>query len=271
MDTLRAIWMPIYIEPLPFSGERLCSAIAFKAVNGEYKVISTLASRMLDCLFGADAPSMARLGAKIIESLDQHLKRKGDLRAWQPPFDGVEAGRIGEAEETGWGALIASVTNNIACMAAADDEKKEVEDAAITAWARAVEKIVVERDKNLRGHFKVPIQFGKGSGFTLGFVSSKLAAEFAVINPEASWGSQSTTFMRRVMHLATARKHAGLFTIPHPDILVRIPKVEEMTELSRQRFSALLIDAERMADSAEIMMRSYSIPAQAAEYILQNG
>jgi len=264
---LTARWTPVYIEPLPYSGERLCAAIAFETDSDGARVISTLPTTALDALFSHDAAAMGRLTQQITASLDRHLATHPNLSNWLPPFDGVEKGETKCALEAGWDQLIASITTNVACLASVKAEQKPHEEPLTQAWYNSVRHEVVERDQRLRMNFDVPVAFERGSLFKLGFVGNALAAEFAVINASTPWHSQLTTFMRKLARLVQARKHGGLFSRSHHEVLTRIPGV--MTAEETERFGNHKIDAERLADSMEIVFKTYTRPEQAASHIIK--
>lgn len=264
---LTAKWTPVYIEPLPHSGERICAAIAFESEEGGRRIVSTMPPHALEALFGGDAKAMSVLGATLVNSLSAHLSMQQPIAAWEPPFEGVERGRTREVMESNWEQLIDAVVSNMASLAMVKPEPKNKEESALRTWAEAVGRVVIERDQRLRMNFDVPVQFERGSTFKLGFVGNALAAEFAVIQASSPWATQSTTFMRKLAHLVQARKHGGLFTLGHHEILTKIPAV--LTAEQTERFGNHKIDAERMADSMEIVFKTYTGPEQAASHILK--
>lgn len=93
-------WMPVYIEPIPFSGERLCAAIVFRTEDGQTKTVST------------EAIAMRRLVHELNASLDAHARTGGELAAWTPPFDNVYRSAVRTVRETSLDAAMATIISN---------------------------------------------------------------------------------------------------------------------------------------------------------------
>lgn len=268
METLRAHWMPVYIEPIPFSGERLCAAVAFIADNGQTKVINTLPAHAVQCLFGQDADGVSRMAGQITESLKTHADASNSLDAWRAPLSGVYCGTVKTVCETSLDAAIETVIANVSSFAQAEPPPKAVEQSSIK-WAKAVQAAVLSHAPSAGDWFNVQLADAREGKITVGFFNGKLAAEFAAVNPQHTWGSQSATVFRKLVTLAIARRHASLFVPERTEILIKVPARESIDDRVRERLDNLLWDAERAASSTGAQIKPYTTPQSAAQHLIQ--
>jgi len=268
METLRAHWMPVYIEPIPFSGERLCAAIAFYADNGQTKVINTLPAHAAQCLFGQDAAGVSRMASQISDSLKAHTAASPDLDAWRAPLNGVYRGAVKTVCETSFAAAIETIVANVSSLAQAEPAPKAVEQSSIN-WAKAVQEAALSHAPTMGDLFNVQLKDEREGKISVGFFNGTLAAEFAALNPRHAWGSQSATVFRKLVTLAIARRHVSLFTPERTEILLKVPAKEALDEVTAERLENLLWDTERAASSTGADIKPYTTPERAAEHLLQ--
>lgn len=266
MKTHRTQWMPVYIEPIPFSGERLCAAIAFRTEDGQTKTISTMPDHAINCLFGTEATGMRRLVHELIVKLEAYVKNGGELAAWTPPFDGVYPSAVRTVRETSLNAAVETIITNVASITQVEPPPKAADKASIT-WAQAVQKVMLKQSPVLGSLFNVQLKDERDGKITVGFMTSNFAAEFAAINAHYGWSSQSATFYRKLINLTIARRHAAMFRPEHMEILIRAPDRASLDTRGVERLEALLWDAERAASSSGIAIHSYATPENAAKHL----
>lgn len=264
METIRAQWMPVFIEPIPFSGERLCAAIAFRADDGQTRVISTMPHHAIHCLFGHEAAGMSRLVQQLTSSLDAHVRSNGGFNTWHPPFEGVHRGDTKAVRETSMDVAIQVIVANVASLSQSEPSPKAVDRSSLT-WAQSVQKAA----PSLAAMFNVQLMDDRNGKITVGFVSSRLAAEFAALNVSGTWSSHSATFYRKLINLKLARSYASMFSPEHFEILLRTPDPATLDAHKTERYENLMWDAERSATSLDIKMRPYWSPESAAHHLHQ--
>lgn len=268
METLRAHWMPVYIEPIPFSGERLCASIAFYTDNGQSKVINTMPPHAVQCLFGQEAAGVSRMASQISDSLNAHAAASHDLDAWRSPMNGVYRGTVNTVRETSLEAAIETVVANVASLAQSEPEPKAVEQSSIN-WAKAVQEAALNLAPTMGDLFNVQFKDEREGKVVVGFFDGTLAAEFATLNPRHTWSSQSSTVFRKLVTLAIARRHVSLFTPERTEILLKIPAKDALDDSVAAHLDNLLWDAERAALSTGAEIKPYTTPAHAAAHLLQ--
>ncbi len=87
--------MPIYLEPVVGSGERLTIGVAV-AANGERLVASSGVLERLEPLLGERYSHLAYVADLTLRNLDYALRTLGPgwLESWTPPLDGIYVGPI---------------------------------------------------------------------------------------------------------------------------------------------------------------------------------
>ncbi|MFW6342491.1 MAG: hypothetical protein ACOC00_05675 [Halothiobacillaceae bacterium] len=265
MSTLLIQWMPVYIEPIPHSGERLCIAVAFRPQQGRPRTIKTLPPRAAKCLFRHHAVGMARMAEQITASLDSHNRSGHEMTAWPPPFEGVHAGAVSTIRERTIDAAINTVTENVASLSQATPTPRQSERAS-DAWAKDI-KAHAPRLKDL---FNVQLNDERASKITIGFLAGHLAAEFAALNANATWSAQSTTYYRKLINLTMAKQHFSLFRADRLEVLLKTPDRSALSAQQAERLDSLLWDADRAATSLGIEVNPYSTPQDAANHLMRH-
>ena len=97
LPAYRAAWTPIYMEPIIGSGERVTVAIAAVAEDGSYTVLPVLREDSLRCFPGDGASKLLDLADLCVTSARAHLEHAGTMEGWNPPLEGITAGRATEA------------------------------------------------------------------------------------------------------------------------------------------------------------------------------
>lgn len=91
---LQATWVPVYLEPIMHSGERITIGIAALTDNGDARVVPVIGRRQLQCLFGkSGAEAFINLGAIALEALSKHIEKTHSITKWKPPFSGILIGK----------------------------------------------------------------------------------------------------------------------------------------------------------------------------------
>lgn len=98
---VEANWMPLYIEPMIGSGERLAIGVAV-ASQSEFLVVPVATLNRLRCVYGDDNDAIVFAAESAIDSITQSLTENGigGLNDWSAPFEGILTGsvRVGAGE-----------------------------------------------------------------------------------------------------------------------------------------------------------------------------
>lgn len=90
-------WVPIYIEPVINSGERLTIAIVAITFK-DYRIYPTLSNpELLKAMYGVHGDDLLSQIDWVLESYEKHVIVKGVLDSWEPPLSGIFMGNISSA------------------------------------------------------------------------------------------------------------------------------------------------------------------------------
>lgn len=194
-EKVRAIWQPIYLEPMIGSGERICVGVAVANADG-HRVVPASGLERFECLYGKAGSDFVR---KIVEatcdSLERTLKhpRAYDAFAdaatwkqfWTAPLQGFSTGdpcigagdSLEEVARNGL-SLCASLVEK-----AVDNSAESQPTLTRTQLQNDVREIVVKDRPLLADYFEKERHLGDNvRHIKFGFVGQRLAANFAVLN-----------------------------------------------------------------------------------------
>lgn len=154
--TLRGAWIPIYLEPIPGSDERItiASAASAASANDISQIRQTITEDQAACLWGKESANLLGQIDLTLKTLRNHLDAGGELQTWTPPLEGLHTG------EPGWskGNSIDDVLDTGAAFcasleldqqqAAKDPDKEQQE-----YWPQLVRQAVAQRRADLARHF----------------------------------------------------------------------------------------------------------------------
>ena len=212
-EKVRALWQPIYLEPMIGSDERICVGVAVANAEG-YLVAPASGLERFECLYGKAGSDFVR---QIVEatcaSLARTLESSGahdafaDAQSWNkfwtPPLQGFSTG----APCLGAGDSLEEVARNglslcASLVARAVDNSAESQPALTrTQLQNDVRQIVVARNPLLAGYFDRDRNLGDNvRPIKFGFVGQRLAANFAVLNSH-SLSENIDTAISRIWNL----------------------------------------------------------------------
>jgi len=188
-DGVKAKWIPLYIEPVVGSGERIAIGIAVANQNG-YLTVPVAALERLQCLYGKENETLMFAAKAAIESFERALSKEGDhaLETWQAPFEGVIKGatRIGAGnslEEIARSGLMlcSSLVEKLA-------EAEEIEESRTAVSMSRLEFLIKEKvlakRQSLEISFNRPFKYAtSGRATRIGFVGQRLVANFGLLAP----------------------------------------------------------------------------------------
>lgn len=281
-ENVRAEWMPIYIEPMVGSGERICVGVATANDTG-FLVVPVVALNRLECVYGKDAEAILLAADFVVNDLRGALTKSGAaaLPDWKPPMEGVYSGRIvrsagaslEEIARTGL-TICASLVERLA------DADEETNSATGLINVNRLEQLVKEKVLSVRPGLEQ--RFGRQRDLgenvrsvTIGFVGNVIAANFGVLVPQ-SLSVNVNNIKAKLWDLAQLREDFGLpslvaSTVTRFEMLVYRPS-DELPQYSRRQIkniSEAVNELEAEADKQEIRFRPYTGHDAIAEVLLE--
>lgn len=95
---IKGEWLPIYIEPIHMSGERLTIAIAAIANTGDKHVFKTIDPNLIKAMYQNRSDEVLGIIDFALASLSQFIEREKSLQHWQSPLSGIIKGKVTQAE-----------------------------------------------------------------------------------------------------------------------------------------------------------------------------
>lgn len=234
---IKALWAPIFMEPIAQSGERWTIGVAVAPKGGQAMVVSALQPQAMRCVFGRQAAEFLSVANLVLEDLRHYSRKTKDVLGWQPPLSGVRLGVLRPAAGDDLADIARQGLSRSAClsalMAASDDEvleDKETEDR----WPAQVYQAVSRKAPQLSDHFNKKIQLREGSRKTeFDYYSEQAAIGLCNLRPwslanDVRWSKS------KLLNLEQLRARQGLFPSKQHELLIHRPDPDDATYSARQ-------------------------------------
>lgn len=261
---LHARWMPVHLEPITFSGERITIGVAIvPADESAPKVISTLLPEPLEQVFGQYGKHLFNLAGGVIADLQAFLSTGGDLTAWEPHMQGVFAGKIVPTRNTTMAAIIKSALTHSSLFSAKANDSGQHLDAAersLNKFQEEIKKLVIasREGMNIRFNQRMALYGGK-SKTPITYVGTHLAINLAALDTTmTSHSQQRDAAHRKINQLIALREIAIGHKQDHLMVGVWTPK-RELSKHQEELFDAYTTELEFASNRAGV------------EYVLADG
>jgi len=112
----------IFIEPIALSGERIAACAIARLSTGEHKVMQTIPSATLICMYGAQAKAMEGLIRTVINDANAWLDNKLPLSEYQPPFSNTFSSEVYSLNEDNVDKLLKVAIQNTSSLGSVNFE-----------------------------------------------------------------------------------------------------------------------------------------------------
>lgn len=219
----KAIWAPIYMEPIVQSGERITIGVAAIGKDKNIRVVQTVAEQKLRCVFGkAGAEAIANMTNLCVTALSLHLSQEvssKSFNSWIPPMAGIYIGKSRNADGSNIDEIINTALKLCSCFAvpkysshllSVDEESVKQDDQ----WMRKVRSEVSRSAPQLKHSFRKRLHLiENGRAPIYDFLGSHYVANFGRINPKRI--AQAVAIARaKLWTLGVAREDRQLYQIP---------------------------------------------------------
>jgi hypothetical protein len=188
-DQVKAQWMPIYIEPVIGSGERIAVGVAV-ANSTDFLVVQVAALDRLRCLYGAGNDALLFAADSVLASMRTDLAKSGisALGEWVPPVEGAFTGHIRNGagrtlKEIAKRALTlcSSLVDKLAESEEAEDRKEGISESRLEKLVK--EKVILQRPGLEQAFGRTFRPNPQARASKIGFVGQTLAANFSLLTP----------------------------------------------------------------------------------------
>jgi hypothetical protein len=188
----RAQWCPLYLEPMPGSGERVCIGVV-GVDDTTFGALPVPHLSRLGSVYGKGSPSFEWAAKLAIFEVQEIVGRKGidRLNLEMQGFEGFCAGekRVGAGRDLqDLLSLALRQSSALAASLSADPERFEVAEVNRAGpIAGAVKRIVVGLRPQLRANFGLEYRFSKSTRPTaFGFVGRRIVANFTSLGGDSA-------------------------------------------------------------------------------------
>lgn len=249
--------MPVYVEPITHSGERITVAVAITTgMAGDVpRVVNTLDIESLKTVFGRFGDQLYALADSVSTDLQAWLSLGGDLGSWQPAYTGVFPGRITGTRNVSIEAIINSAKTHTSLFSAKanDSSQEDVAERSLNKFQAEIRKLVEASREGFSKRFNCQLNlYGSKGRAVISYVGTNLAMNFSTIDPTQKNSSyQCATAQRKINQLLRLRDiNIGH---DHDDLLLGIwvPK-KDFSSGQEDQLDSYTSELEYAAKKAEI-------------------
>lgn len=247
------VWLPVYIEPIAGSGERITVAIAARTVRGRFHVQRTLDAHVARCMYGPFADNINGFVELITASLTAHLETGALLNDWRPPLaEGVFVGPLSDGYDDNAAVIAdagAALTSSIAARhATLADNADSLAVQRGDEWIHEIRGAVVARRPAWTARFDQPVALGEGAPATrIGYLGPRLAAQFGRLVPGRSLAQSRRSAKAYATDLQLLRDREvreALLQRPYYELLLWLPDANNLAFSQAERDEAVAAHAE---------------------------
>jgi hypothetical protein len=277
-------WLPLFLEPLIGSGERICIGVA--ASDGkDVEVIGVPKLERLTFLYGQATGSLQWAAELALQEVSYAAKEHGidGLAEAKATVDGMSFGAIRRGAGTDLGDLARAALRQASSLAAIDewDEvqfPQQLVEASQPAVVAAVRRIVAKQRPDLRDYFNRQFSLRQAARpLQLGFVGKRLAANFTQLSALSPSGlaGQVDRAKAKILDLESLRDGKAVDTLPlsrkkliYELYVIRpsLPRTSPARRLLREAEASL----ETQADDFKIQWRPFESANQMARTLLHS-
>ena len=275
---LEASWQPVYIEPITYSGERICIAIAAQSESAGHAVSISLSEEALKCAFGKQGNALLATATLVVNHLESYLKSHKTTEGWEAPVSRIFLGKpVPAAADDLTGIIRQGMERSASFSAMLPVTTEEIEEAAGAKgidrdrWAKQVRDRVVKCAPVLQKNFNYKFRVRKGARpTTIDFAGGRLAANFGSILPNRLWQTLNLA-KAKLLDLEMLRTSQVSFPVSHYELLLFHPEFEDPAYSDRQISSLkeALLEVEDTADKHEIRLVGLQDADSAATRVLE--
>ena len=179
-------WAPVLFEPIPGSDERLTIAVVSVNADGDYRCQATINPKVAKAVFREGCGFVKDIVSVTIANCEAFLGTNRELKAWEPPLDGVFLGKVQDVEISSLDKLIsyaAPFASFLYSEASKSQAKRPVQEG-YRRWDTQVRSIILRANTKLEHNFNVRVYLGNHDVPALfTFLSPSFAANLTSLTP----------------------------------------------------------------------------------------
>lgn len=257
-NTYSAMWVPVYLEPITFSGERITIGLIFRTIDGNIKVINTLPLEALNKIFGSKGKDLHSLATFVLNSFDAHMRTTQKFETYIPSVKGVYIGDPIETFDEDLESIIYQVRKNYSVFSALfvsgeDLVSKSRSESQAKVWANTIKTEAVRIRASLSNNFNREYKFREGArAANIGYVGNNIAFNFGALDPNSSsFLQQQNRIIRHATELNSLNK-LGMSDFTHLEVNVWTPRRKELNDSTYMKLHSVSEELEQLGDDINV-------------------
>ncbi|EAN4073485.1 hypothetical protein P1J85_002342 [Salmonella enterica] len=264
-----AIWAPVYLEPMMGSGEKFTVIIAAYAKDGTVRVCSAMRPHVVKAMYGNKHSQFNSIIDLLIESLETHLKSKGEFQGWVPPFISAQLGSVSRAQSSDMTGVLRQAIQLTASLSSLDffssEDENDEKYSSENTWSNQLKAKIISEEPSFEQYFHREFKVdGQARAAKIFYLSSKIA-----INTDRLIPTNLSTHLdrnkARILDLLSVKDH-DIFERNVFEFIVYRPQSDDPTYSKPQfiKLNEALHTLEEVGDKHSIRVISVTTVQQAA-------
>lgn len=227
----RGKWVPVYLEPMMASGERLTVAVAAIGVDGSSLVKVALRNEKIQAMYGDKGSAFNSIIETLVASLQYHLHTKQTFEGWSIPFSGISLGTERDAMSKDIIGILRQAVAMTASLSALDfdgmsDDVRPAEKN--DRWPTQVRDEVLRNHPELAQYFRRDfITSSQSKACRLFYLSSNIAINTGKLVPGNTLSHNFDVNKSRILDLLTVKENEGFAPRNFHELIVYRPGHDE--------------------------------------------
>ncbi len=268
-------WRNLFVEPVPFSGEKISVAAIVKTDDGTLIVPKFVSRHKFRSLFGARFSAHVSDMLEIcIECAEEHFQKNPIYLDWKPP---ISSFHIGETEHSMAVDLEEAVLIVGKCCSSIFVSEKTSQTAFPglkklppfhRIWESEIRSSVGMHRSSFEINFDKCVYLKEGGvRLNFGFLSEKYVAQFEAVSKPSSLQSALVRAQAKLWQLDLLRNEKDIFGVPNCELLLGLPQSEKAGR--NKTIMEFVEELKYEASKRELKVYTASSPTEAAMHLIE--
>lgn len=271
VPSLRAKWVPVYLEPIEGSGERIVVGIALHHEDGKIICRQCINDSLLRALYKKQKNNFKELANIGMYSIAEHLKRGGGFHNWIPPISGIHIGepRVGAGrnfDEIFYQAF--SLTSSLATVLLTEEQK--VSEKNVRLQSAIKNEVILLRPK-MKDFFNAKIRLSSAETEASFMFYNKNYVANACSFQALRFGQSMEKIKSSLWDIHFLKEVPTLTPLRKSELLIRLPQFKDGSGLdadeveeSKQKFMESMEEINEEATKKGINIFTFNEPSEAS-------
>lgn len=270
---LKGKWIPIYLEPIMGSGERIAVAILYCIGNDEVKIRQVIRQEVIDGIYGSASENFTGIVSAVIEYLAEKMPRISMASEFKLPFGGILLGIQQDCYASDENDLLSqavSLTASLGTISFESESEQVIDDGkGNERFVTAVHNETITINPGIIQNFNRRLSVGNGKILTrYGFVNGKIAVNFGTLSP-AYIPQSANNVKAKILDLEALKIHCEEETPESIEMIVWRPDVNDplVSKKTMTKINDTIFHLHDLARTIDLGFSEVFSIRQTAEYL----